>query len=332
MTKTSLDLVASTVTSQLGILHLKRYWAKKMAIRQGQLASNAFEEETHLDSALLNALGLGLEPTIQYLFQVSPSFPDFEAWIQLVTGGLVNRDKIDTFNARLLGTTLAESSDPATEPTLSGADLLHWDTHGYVIIKEAISRQDCEETIGLICDFLGIDRYDPQTWYTPHTARQGIMVQLFTHALLTKNRESPRIRAAYEQLWGRRDLWVSHDRVGFNPPQTDSWPFPGPHLHWDVRLDRPVSFGLQGLLYLSDTQVNQGAFTLVPGFQHQLTHWLAQLPPRADPQTQDLGALGAIPLAGAAGDFILWHHALPHGSSPNLAAAPRFVQYINYAP
>ncbi|MEZ0487891.1 phytanoyl-CoA dioxygenase family protein [Fibrella aquatica] len=326
------DLVASTATSQLGILHLKRYWAKKMAIRHGQLASDAFEEEERLDMALLNALGLGLEPTIQYLFLHSPTFDDFEAWIRVFTGGVLHDQKVAAFNARLLGTSRTEAIQPASALTLSSDDLLHWDTYGYVIIREAILRPDCAETIGLICDFLGIDRYDPQTWYTPHAARQGIMVQLFTHPLLTRNRESPRIRTAYEQLWGRTDLWVTHDRVGFHPPQTESWPFPGPRLHWDVRLDRPVSFGLQGLLYLSDTEANQGAFTLVPGFQHQLTNWLAHLPPGADPHGEDLPALGAVPLAGNAGDFILWHHALPHGSSPNLAPAPRFVQYINYAP
>jgi ectoine hydroxylase-related dioxygenase (phytanoyl-CoA dioxygenase family) len=43
-------------------------------------------------------------------------------------------------------------------------------------------------------------------------------------------------------------------------------------------------------------------------------------------------ALGAMPIAANAGDFILWHQALPHGSSPNTATLPRFVQYINYEP
>jgi ectoine hydroxylase-related dioxygenase (phytanoyl-CoA dioxygenase family) len=31
-----------------------------------------------------------------------------------------------------------------------------------------------------------------------------------------------------------------------------------------------------------------------------------------------------------AGDLIIWHHALPHGSSPNTSTVPRVVQYINY--
>ena len=50
------------------------------------------------------------------------------------------------------------------------------------------------------------------------------------------------------------------------------------------------------------------------------------------PREQDLNALGSKPLAANAGDFIIWHHALPHGASPNSATLPRYVQYLNYAP
>ena len=34
-------------------------------------------------------------------------------------------------------------------------------------------------------------------------------------------------------------------------------------------------------------------------------------------------------LACQAGDFVIWHHALPHGSSCNFANYPRVVQYIS---
>ena len=158
------------------------------------------------------------------------------------------------------------------------------------------------------------------------------MVQLFQHAILEKNRSTDKIRKAFEEVWGRTDLWLNADRVGFNPPETDSYKFPGPKLHWDTSINLPFPFGTQGILYLADTAENQGAFTLVPGFQHQIEGWLNGLPPGANPRQQNLYALGPKPIAANAGDFILWHHILPHGSSPNTAALPRFVQYINYAP
>ncbi|MBD2751928.1 phytanoyl-CoA dioxygenase family protein [Spirosoma validum] len=322
-------LADSTQTSRLGILHLKRYWAKAMANRQGQLASDLIEAEWNLDVTLLSALGLGLEQTIRYLYATNPSFAEFEDWILTTTGG-PTANKLSSFNELILG-----RSSPVTQdagPILSADDLAHWDAQGYVIVRNAVSRAHCEETIQLICEFLDIERYNPHTWYRPNPAWQGIMVQLFQHPRLTSNRESSRIRLAYEQLWKRTDLWVTSDRVGFNPPQTVDWHFPGPHLHWDVSLDLPIPYGLQGLLYLSDTAANQGAFTLVPGFQHRIGDWLASLPAGANPRTQDLQGLGAIPLSASAGDFIIWQQALPHGSSPNMANEPRFVQYINYAP
>ncbi|MBL4705240.1 MAG: phytanoyl-CoA dioxygenase family protein [Flavobacteriales bacterium] len=173
---------------------------------------------------------------------------------------------------------------------------------------------------------------DASTWYQAHEAKQGIMVQLFRHPQLDKNRLAPKIQQACQELWQRNDLMVSMDRVSFNPPETESYTFPGPNLHWDVSLKLPIPFGIQGLLYLSDTPENQGAFTLVPGFHHNIESWLKNLPESAHPREEDLHQFGAKPIGAEAGDFILWHHALPHGSSPNTGTNPRIVQYINYQP
>ena len=131
---------------------------------------------------------------------------------------------------------------------------------------------------------------------------------------------------------GRTDLWLNTDRCGFNPPITETYSYQGFPLHWDVSLKQPIPFGLQGILYLTDTAEDQGAFTLVPGFHNKIEQWLTNLPQGENPRTQDFYALGAKPIAANAGDFIIWHHALPHGSSPNLAHSPRIVQYINYSP
>ncbi len=38
------------------------------------------------------------------------------------------------------------------------------------------------------------------------------------------------------------------------------------------------------------------------------------------------------PLAAEAGDFIIWHHALPHGSLSNTNVNSRIVQYIKLYP
>jgi len=323
-------IASSHETGKLNVKHLKRYWEKSILKRNGKLNSDALIEEWRTDTTLLAVLGLGLEQTTQFVFQQTPNFEEFENWI-LATIGKPNKDKVAQFNA-FFSNNKAVNYSLIEDKLLTAGDWAFWQQNGYLIIRNAVSKTDCEETIAALCDFIEIDRYDAKTWYSQHPARQGIMVQLFQHPALERNRKSEKIKKAYEELWGRTDLWVNADRVGFNPPETKSYPFQGPRLHWDVSVTPPIQFGTQGILYLADTAENQGAFTLVPGFQNRIEDWLNSLPPGTNPPAEDMYALGPVPIAANAGDFIIWHHILPHGSSPNTNVLPRFVQYINYAP
>jgi hypothetical protein len=316
---------------KLQVKHLKRYWSKSILKREGKLSADDLRDEWRTDNVLLSALGLGLEQTVCYVYRNAPHFDEFEDWILEVTGGL-NAEKIANFNELLNGGDIDEPGNPDEPDALTGEDLDFWQQNGYVIVRNAVSREACDETIAVLCNYIGIDRYDAATWYTDHPGKQGIMVQLFQHPAIEQNRKAAKIRRAYEQLWNRKDIWVNADRVGFNAPETHSHRFQGPRLHWDASIKPPIPFGTQGILYLADTAENQGAFTLVPGFQNKIEAWLASLPAGANPRMQDLYALGPKPISANAGDFIIWHQALPHGSSPNTSALPRFVQYINYAP
>lgn len=322
-------LASSLETGKLEVMHLKRFWNKSLLKRDNKLNPNDLTDEWQHDQTLLHMLGVGLEQTLKHVYQTSPSFEQFEDWI-LETAGEPNPENIARYNKLFVN---PERKINSTIPqVLDEEQLSFWDKNGYIIIKNAVPKEDCEETIQVICDFIGIERDDPETWYKPHPSRQGIMIQLFQHPILTKNRQSAVIRSAFEQLWKRTDIWASTDRVGFNPPETSNWKFSGPDLHWDVSLELPIPFGLQGILYLADTAANQGAFTLVPGFQHRIENWINTLPPDSNPRQQNMHALGSIPIVANAGDFIIWHHALPHGSSRNTSAKPRYVHYINYAP
>jgi len=324
------EVISSHETGKLNVKHLKRYWSKSILKKDGKLRPDAFTEEWKTDTTLLAVMGLGLEQTIQYVYLESPSFVEFEDWIMAVSGE-PDREKIQQFNAIFSGDPIVESA-PVESKLLTQADWDFWQENGYLIIRNAVSKEHCDATIKELCDFIGVDRDDAATWYNHHPSRQGIMVQLFQHPVLERNRKSEKIKKAYEELWNRTDLWVNTDRVGFNPPETETYQFQGPRLHWDASVVPPIKFGTQGILYLSDTAENQGAFTLVPGFNNRIEDWLKSLPPEVDPRREDLYALGPKAIAANAGDFIIWHHILPHGSSPNTATLPRFVQYINYAP
>lgn len=100
-----------------------------------------------------------------------------------------------------------------------------------------------------------------------------------------------------------------------------------------MSIAQPVPFGVQGILYLTDTSADQGAFTCVPGFHRRIGQWLAELAPDADPRNlQLLSKLAAVPVAGRTGDLVIWHHALPHGASRNRTDRPRVAQYIKMQP
>ncbi|WP_230688027.1 phytanoyl-CoA dioxygenase family protein [Hymenobacter ruricola] len=213
---------------------------------------------------------------------------------------------------------------------LSAEDLAFWDEHGYVIVRGAVSKEQARATEWAVWEALGMDPNDAATWYQKPIGK-GIMMDFYHHPTLLVNRQSKRIQKAFAQLWQTADLWKTTDRTSFNPPETATYQHQGTPLHWDMSLEPPLRFGTQGLLYLCDTPAEQGAFRCVPGFHRQLGSWLAGLPEGVDPRRVNLDAQ-AVPIAAEAGDFVIWHHALPHGSSPNRGTYPRIVQYLNMYP
>ena len=328
-------LAPATATGALGIYQLKRLWSRAMAARQGRSAPAAMHDR-HLDYLVIHASGVGLEQAMQYLLREAPSFEEFERWIVATTGG-VEPERIARINAAVVGrdppadTARFLAAVEASEPVLSASDLSFWQEHGYVVLHDAVPPAARTAATRTVWEHLGAREDDPQTWYATENDH-GIMVQYFQHPAFETIRRSPRIHKAFAQLWGTADLWATTDRVGFNPPERQDFKFPGPHLHWDVSVKTPIPFTTAGILYLTDTPPEQGAFTVVPGFQRWGEDWLKALPGGADPRRQDLYALGPRAIGGEAGDLIIWHQALPHGASPNRGTRPRMVQYVNMFP
>lgn len=326
-------MLSSEEIGSLGVLHLKRLWSRATGAHRGHVSEKRQADEWLIDKIVIHGLGLALEETLQYLGRSAPSYEQFERWILEKNGGSLERDRVERVNATISGADYSEKLKYAlkeieeSEPILKAEDLAFWEENGYVVVHGAVPAENCLAAEQAIWDFLGMDAEDPGTWYR-RPESYGIMAQFFHHPALAANRSSRRIHKAFAQIWGTADLWTSIDRVSFNPPEREDWRFTGPHLHWDTSLAQPIPFDASGLLYLTDTTAEQGAFTCVPGFHRRITDWLQSLPPDANPRAQDLERLGPTPVAGKAGDLIIWHRALPHGSRPNHARRPRIVQYI----
>jgi hypothetical protein len=223
-------------------------------------------------------------------------------------------------------------------PILTDADRRFFDENGYVLVPGVIPVEDCEAVIDAVFTFLGMDRNDPTDWYRL-PLKPGGMIEIYQHQALWNTRQNPRMYELFTEIHGVRELRVTIDRAGFKPPYNPAHPeydHPG-FTHWDVdTADLPSRFGVQGVLYLSDTDVDQGGFCCVPGFHRCLEEWIAEQPADRDPRRPDLSRLPpgmrVTPIPAAAGSMILWNNRLAHGNGRNVSDRPRLSQYISMFP
>lgn len=285
------------------------------AFRNDILANKTIQpNEWNLYLQTLYTFGIGLEETLQFLYTSRPDVSDFKDWIDK------NKRIYENPNSELYPDVLTQE------------DLDFWNKNGYIVLKNAIAREYCLETQDAIMEFLEASLDNTASWYKSHQAKEGLMVLLTKHFTLERNRTSLKIQKAYRQLYETDKIYLVIDKVSFNPPENSRFNFLGSPLHWDVSLHLPIPFQLQGLLYLTDVKEDSGAFHCVPGFHHQIENWLQNIPKNANPREIAVQELKPIPVLGNAGDFIIWHQALPHCATPNTSNLPRMVQYLTYLP
>ncbi|CAA9198684.1 phytanoyl-CoA dioxygenase family protein [Flavobacterium collinsii] len=291
---------------------LEKLWKRTLHPDSTTVQNN--DETWNAEIKILFQLGIGMEDTLQFLYFEKPDFDTFKNWIS-------NRMRNASYE-----------SEDATANVLSQEDLKFWDENGYVILKNAISEEDCEKTQLAIWDFLKMDPSKKESWYERHEDQKGLMLNFSDHETLNRNRFSVKIKKAYEQLYNTDKIYKTIDKVSFNPPETKNFTFLGSPLHWDTSLKQPIKFELQGLLYLTDCGVEDGAFHCVAGFHNKIDDWLNNLDPNVNPREEAVKTLKPKPILGNAGDFIIWNSALPHCATPNKGQSPRMVQYLTYLP
>ncbi len=223
--------------------------------------------------------------------------------------------------------------------TVSREDLEFFDQNGYVVLRHVVPENLLTPVIDAIWRFLEMDPDTPDTWYRGGP-RVGALVEMHQHQALWDTRQYPAVHEAFAAILGTEKLWVSMDRCGMKPPRNLKYPeFDDPgFIHWDI--DTSVlsqhDFGVQGVLYLTDTTEDMGGFQCVPGFHRNLAEWIAEQPTDCDPYYPDLSRLPAgmsvERVAGNAGDLIIWSHFLAHGNGHNVSDRPRLAQYIKMRP
>ena len=146
-----------------------------------------------------------MEDTLQFFYFEKPYFETFKNWIS-------KRQKNEN----------SESED-LTENVLSEEDLQFWAENGYVVVKNVITKKECEETEKAVWEYLQMNPDQKESWYNRHEDQKGLMLNFSDHATLNKNRFSPKIKKAYEQLYNTTQIYKTIDKVSFNPPETENF-------------------------------------------------------------------------------------------------------------
>jgi hypothetical protein len=242
-------------------------------------------------------------------------------------GNNLSRDSELRFNPRAAGEPLRVFSE---------ADWRFWQENGYVILPNAVPRENLDAAIDLLWEFQEMDRDDPATWRREPLRRIGMeelndtgMVEVYNHQALWNNRQCPRVYDAFVDIWGDERLWVTIDRANLNVPNPGFKGF----IHWDVdtSLD-PLPVNIQGLLSLTDSTEEMGGFQCVHALYRSLAEWRTAQPPDRDPYRPDITGFEIVNVETRAGDLLVWNSLLPHGIRPNRSDRARLAQYIAMVP
>jgi hypothetical protein len=295
---------------------LKTLWQRHCnpAYQAGARASMEWEQQIQA----LYANQIAHPAALRFLLQKRPTLEEFQDWVASTSAQYV----------------VAEH-EPETEDDnyrLSTEQIAFWQENGYLILPKVIDAAACAVSCDAIWQYTGATLQDPSSWYQPQCIQHGLMLPLYNHPQLNSNRALKRIRAAYAQLYGSEAIYKTIDHVSFNPPETPHFSFRGSTLHWDVSIAQPIPERYQGLLYLTDCTDSDGAFHCVPGFHHKIADWLRQFKPEDNIRHIAAETLTTRAVPGNAGDFIIWHQALPHCATPNHGQTPRMEQYLTYIP
>ena len=223
---------------------------------------------------------------------------------------------------------------------LSVKDWKFWIENGYIVIKNAVAKEQAKKTASFLWEFEEKNSEDPSTWYSPPRAEMKMkelagtgMVELYNHQYLWENRQERKIYESFVDIWGTEKLWVTIDRANLNFPIRKNFEYKS-FIHWDYDPDTKPQ-NVQGVLALEDqTDLSMGGFQCIPWLYKNYNLWKKSQPKNRDRFKPDVSELEdqivKVPLE--AGDLLIFNSTLPHGIRPNYSNKVRIAQYISMMP
>ena len=216
-----------------------------------------------------------------------------------------------------------------------------WINKGYIVIKNAIPREQAKSTADFLWEFEDKNPGDPSTWYTAPRAEMKMkelagtgMVEVYNNQYLWSNRQTKKVYDAFVDIWGTEKLWVTIDRANLNFPIREGHEYKG-FIHWDYDPETKPQ-NVQGVIALSDqTDINMGGFQCIPWLYQNYDSWKLTQPEDRNRFQPDINGLEdkIEKVAMEAGDLLIFNSLLAHGIRPNLSENKvRIAQYISMMP
>ncbi|MDB4267173.1 phytanoyl-CoA dioxygenase family protein [Flavobacteriaceae bacterium] len=236
---------------------------------------------------------------------------------------------------------LNDRSNRKSLRVLSEEDWKFWMHNGYIVIKNAIPKEQAKATANFIWEFDEKDPNDTSTWYAKPRAEMKMkelagtgMVEAYNHQALWNNRQTQKVYDAFVDVWGTEKLWVTIDRVNLNFPQRPGEEKEG-FIHWDYDPEtRPQN--VQGVIALADQMdESMGGFQCIPWLYRNYDTWKLTQPEDRHRFQPNLDSLQdkLVKVLMEAGDLLIFNSTEPHGIRPNRSGKKvRIAQYISMMP
>ena len=236
---------------------------------------------------------------------------------------------------------LSDRSNGQPLRVLSEEDWAFWIQNGYIVIKNAVPREQAQRTAEFLWEFEGKDSNNPDTWYTAPRAEMQMkeltgtgMVEVYNNQHLWNNRQMQKVYDAFVDIWGTEKLWVTIDRANLNFPIRPGFGYKG-FIHWDYDPETKPQ-NVQGVLALADqTDENMGGFQCIPELFRTYDTWKLTQPEDRNRFQPDISEFQdqLVKVKLEAGDLLIFNSLQPHGIRPNLSEDKvRIAQYISMMP